>query len=315
MHEIFRHMDWRSGSGDDPAMQITTSRRIFAHDEFLGQYEMRLPAGGFVVARRVPTVPEDEVEEHTHTEAHFVLLMQGAYVSSAVGAPAVAARPLLIYNPPGTTHRDCFRGDGGQFFTVSVSMATQRHFADAVALPDHACVLGRAALDVALNMAAGATAPTPHDGLIVESLCAELLTATAFDFKDVLDRAPAWLQRARELMHDDCGAELSLSDVAMAAGVHPVHLTRTFRHHFGCTPGDYLRRCRLTKAAALLTDTAADLADVAEACGYFDQAHFSHTFKAAFGISPRGYRLGATIDRAGLPDTRPIQPRTLRSTG
>lgn len=305
MHGIFRHMDWRSGSGDDPAMQITTSRRIFAHDEFLGQYEMRLPAGGFVVARRVPTVPEHEVEEHTHTEAHFVLLMQGAYVSSAAGAPAVAARPLLIYNPPGTTHRDCFRGDGGQFFTVSVSMVTQRHFADAVALPDHACVLGRAALGVALNMAAGATAPTPHDGLIVESLCAELLTATALDFKDVLDRAPAWLRRAREQMHDDCGAELSLSDVAMAAGVHPVHLTRTFRHHFGCTPGDYLRRCRLTKAAALLTDTAADLADVAEACGYFDQAHFSHTFKAAFGVSPRGYRLGATTDRAGLPDTRP----------
>ena len=286
-------------------MQTVASRRIFAHDEFLGQYEMRLPAGGFVVARRVPTVPEHEVEEHTHTEAHFVLLMRGAYVSSAAGAPAVAERPLLIYNPPGTTHRDCFRGDGGQFFTVSVSMATQRHFAYAVALPDHACVLGRAALGVALNMAASGAAPTPHDGLIVESLCAELLTATALDFKDVLDRAPAWLRRARELMHDDCGTELSLSDVAMVAGVHPVHLTRTFRHHFGCTPGDYLRRCRLTKAAALLMDTSAELVDVAEACGYFDQAHFSHTFKAAFGVSPRGYRLGATTGRAGLPDTRP----------
>jgi len=48
-------------------MQIATHRRIFAHDEFLWQYEMRLSAGGFVVARRVPTVPEHEVEEHTHT--------------------------------------------------------------------------------------------------------------------------------------------------------------------------------------------------------------------------------------------------------
>lgn len=258
-----------------------------------------------MVARLVPTVPEHEIVEHTHTDAHFVLLMQGAYVSSAAGAPAVAQRPLLIYNPPGTTHRDCFRGEGGQFFTVSVSMSAQRNFSDAVTLPDHACVLGREARDMALKMARNAPASMPHDGLIVESLCAELLTATAINFNEAHDRAPTWLRHARELMHDDCGAELSLSDIATAAGVHPVHLTRTFRRHFGCTPGDYQRRCRLTKAASLLVDTTADLVAVADACGYADQAHFSNTFKAAFGVSPRSYRLRQADSPAGLPDTRP----------
>ena len=116
---------------------------IFGHDQFLGQREGRWQAHCFSVARLVPTVPEHEVLEHTHAEAHFVLLLRGSYLSSAHGAPAQTREPLLVYNPPGTVHHDRF-GDlrGGLFLTVAVQAATLRRFEDAIALPDHACALG-----------------------------------------------------------------------------------------------------------------------------------------------------------------------------
>lgn len=264
--------------------------QIFGHDQFLGRYESRWRTGGFSIARLFPTVPEDQVQEHAHSEAHFVLVMEGRYVSAAVGAPKVADHPILIYNPPGTRHRDRFRGDGGLFLTVTVPASVLRHFADAVALPDHPCVTDESALCAAKRLAAAGASSASAGDLIVESLCAELLVATAMKRGVMEKHQPTWLWRARELLHDDCGAALSLSDIAAAAGVHPVYLARAFRRYFGCTPGDYLRRCRLLKAAALLVDDHNDLADIAGICGYFDQAHFSRTFKAAFDLSPMQYR-------------------------
>lgn len=271
-------------------MQATPAPRIFGHDQFLGRHEARWHAPGFSLARLVPTVPEHAVEEHTHAEGHYVLLLRGSYLSSAHGAPDEACAPLLVYNPPGTVHRDRFRDlHGGLFLTVAVQASTLRHFNDAVALPDHACALDGQAQRIAQRLA------FVGDGageLTVESLCAELLAATVRQGWAAAHRQPpAWLWRARERLHDDCGAQLGLADLAAAAGVHPVHLTRAFRRHFGCTPGDYLRRCRLAKAAALLqTGTGEDLAQVAGLCGYFDQAHFSRAFKLAFGLSPARYR-------------------------
>jgi AraC family transcriptional regulator len=264
--------------------------QIFGHDQFLGSYESRWQTGGFSIARLFPTVPEEQVQEHTHSEAHYVLVMEGRYVSAAAGAPAVADHPILIYNPPGTQHRDRFRGDGGLFLTVTVSAPVLRCFADAVALPDYSRVPGRAALRAARHLMAASAASAGVGDLLMESLCAELLAATAMKRPVIEKHRPSWLWRVRELIHDDCGAALSLADIAAVAGVHPVYLTRAFRRHFGCTPGDYLRRCRLLKAAALLVDDRDDLVDIAGMCGYFDQAHFSRTFKTAFDLSPSQYR-------------------------
>jgi AraC family transcriptional regulator len=276
---------------------------IFGHDQFLGQREGRWQTPGFSVARLVPTVPEHEVQEHTHAEAHFVMLLGGVYLSSAQGAPAQARGPLLVYNPPGTVHRDRF-GElkGGLFLTVAVQAPMLREFADAIALPDHACALDASAWSIARRLAALDGQVGATGDLVVESLCAELLGATAGHGRaTVYRRAPAWLWRARECLHDDCGAQWGLADVAAAADVHPVYLTRAFRRHFGCTPGDYLRRCRLAKAAALLQARRDDpLADVAGSCGYFDQAHFSRSFKLAFGLSPARYRQAARQRRPAL---------------
>lgn len=271
---------------------------IFPQGHFLGHTESRWSAGGFALARMVPTVPEHAVHEHTHAEAHFVLLLRGDYLSSAEGAPGVAREPLLIYNPPGTTHRDRFRGDGagGEFMTVTLGMATLRDYAQAVALPDRPRALAVGAGLATTRLASLAAASQAADGLLAESLCAELLDAAAGPLREARERMPPWLWRVREYLHDDCASELSLGQLAAAAGVHAVHLTRSFRRYFGCTPGDYLRRCRLSRAATLLASSRTPLAEVAGSCGYFDQAHFAHSFRAAFGRSPRAYR-HAVADR------------------
>jgi len=98
-----------------------------------------------------------------------------------------------------------------------------------------------------------------------------------------------WLAVARELLDDQCGEAVRVTELARAAGVHPVHLARVFRRYLGCTPGDYLRR-RLERAAVLLRETACPLSDVALSCGFADQSHLANAFKRHIGVTPGAYR-------------------------
>ena len=79
---------------------------------------------------------------------------------------------------------------------------------------------------------------------------------------------------------------------ALAAHVHkhPVHVAKAFRKAYGETIGDCQRRFRLEKARHLLCKGGMPLAEVALECGFANQAHFSRTFKAAFGSTPTRYR-------------------------
>jgi AraC family transcriptional regulator len=270
-------------------MRASHPADIFLQGQFLGVSSRRRAVPGFDLRAMVPTVPEHEVHAHAHADAHFVLLIEGQYLSTAAGAAPVLVEPTLIYNPPGTVHRDRFRGCGGRFLTVSVSASALCDFHQTTRLPDHACVVGRSGLRAAALLVDALDANADTSDLTMEALCSELLTAAAA-CPESNKAPPSWLPRVRDLLHDACGSDLRLSELAHAAGVHSVYLTRAFKQYFRCTPGEYLRRCRLSKAAALLTSNGPALSDIAHACGYFDQAHFCRSFKLAYGLTPLAYR-------------------------
>jgi AraC family transcriptional regulator len=101
---------------------------------------------------------------------------------------------------------------------------------------------------------------------------------------------PPWLVRAAEILHARLTDELGLAEVAMVVGVHPSHLSRTFREHFGVTMSEYLRRQRVELARRLLTGTDRTLSEIAHTTGFADQAHFSRVFKQVTGSTPGRYR-------------------------
>lgn len=67
-------------------------------------------------------------------------------------------------------------------------------------------------------------------------------------------------------------------------------MQRLFRRYVGAGPKWVLRRYRLQDGAHLLAQgNDAELARLAADLGYFDQAHFSHDFKAQIGLTPAEY--------------------------
>lgn len=270
--------------------------RLLTHGQFFGRFQTEAEAGGFSLAH-IRADPHKDVQRHTHDAAHFIFVTRGPYVTSAAGAPEVCTSPVLVYNPPGTTHRDRFerRPDGGfdgMFLSISVAPERWKSIADAVPLGERAVTLDAQAL--AMRLVKELAHWEPWSPLVAEAICLEL-AASAARVRDE-QSAPRWLAIAREMLHDGTP---TVAEIAEACGVHPVHLARTFRRFFGCTPGAYLRRARVERAAAMLRGRLG-LSEVALRCGFADQSHMTHAFRAALGVTPGALR--ADKDVASVQD-------------
>jgi AraC family transcriptional regulator len=127
--------------------------------------------------------------------------------------------------------------------------------------------------------------------LSIESLILELLAQTIRNSKSKFDNKeiPAWLQRAKDLIHSEFKTSPDLKRIAGAAGVHPSHLARTFRKLYGCTIGDYLRKLKLQKATKELTESKKSISQISIDAGFWDQSHFVKCFKKEMGITPSEY--------------------------
>lgn len=83
----------------------------------------------------------------------------------------------------------------------------------------------------------------------------------------------------------------TVAELAAAHGLSARSLERLFARHVGLSPKTVARVLRFQAALrALMSDPGTALADVAAACGYFDQAHFVRDFRRFTGGVPRGYR-------------------------
>jgi AraC family transcriptional regulator len=138
------------------------------------------------------------------------------------------------------------------------------------------------------ELRAGDTAaPLAAAGFALELLAA---TSRASGFARRSRWPPAWLRSADELLRASHGDCIGLAELADAVGVHPTHLARAFRAHYGVSVGEYGRRVRLEWAAAEIAGGDTPLAMIAAQAGFADQSHFTRLFKHHVGTTPAEYR-------------------------
>ena len=101
---------------------------------------------------------------------------------------------------------------------------------------------------------------------------------------------PDWAEKCGDLLHERFREPLTLAEIAASVGVHPVHLSRSFRRLHGCTVGEFLRGLRIRWAANALQRPRVLLADIALQAGFCDQSHFARTFRRYMGMTPGEYR-------------------------
>jgi len=83
---------------------------------------------------------------------------------------------------------------------------------------------------------------------------------------------------------------LSLAGVAKALFVSSTYLSSLFKQELGVNFLDYVHQYRIERAKALLQSSDLKIQSVAREVGYFDEAHFTKTFKKWTGILPSQYK-------------------------
>lgn len=86
------------------------------------------------------------------------------------------------------------------------------------------------------------------------------------------------------------GNAARIGGIADEVGLSHKHLLREFDRCVGLKPKIFARICAFQRAIDWIGNKpSVDWADAAVACGYYDQAHFIHEFRAFSGLTPASY--------------------------
>jgi AraC family transcriptional regulator len=190
--------------------------------------------------------PSSTIARHAHRCATVTILADGSFEETyPTGRALECIAPAVHVRPPGEPHVDRLGATGAHNLVLEVDDLRFAAVRSASSVFDEVrhftspeVVRVARAIQRELSLRADASA------LVLEGLALELLgesgresTAGARDF-------PAWLRQAREELDDRFqDPRLRLGELAAAAGVHPVHLARAFRRHFGASPGSTCGAC------------------------------------------------------------------------
>jgi AraC-like DNA-binding protein len=97
----------------------------------------------------------------------------------------------------------------------------------------------------------------------------------------------------------------AMSDVSDQIGISSRRFIQLFSDQVGLTPKLFCRVRRFQHVLHTIhTGTEFDWAEIAADCGYYDQAHFIHDFKAFSGINPSTYSLQKTehLNHVPIPE-------------
>lgn len=247
--------------------------------EFLGQPLRSLMVAGFTLTQ-YEYAPHSDLPLHEHEYAYLSFPLSGAYDEFCGPQQRTCLPGAAVFHPRGEAHRDQFHGRGATIFSVEFDdFWLDRLRDDAVQCETRYDVNAAAVVRAKTLMAMVSSGSSLRIQAAAIQLLAEL-PATNHS-----KAVPRWMRRVRECLHQSV-LRPSLDSLAAVAGVHAVHLARTFREVHGCTVGEYYRSLRIDRAIALLQQGQRSLGAIASECGFSDQSHLSREIKRATGASP-----------------------------
>ena len=249
--------------------------------------------------------PRTALRGHGHSEAHLCLVREGGFVERWAGRDHVCGPGTLRLSRPQVEHQIDTQASAASCLVIE--------FPESLLLGHHALLQ----LDHDpsrffetprwMRRRAASLSAASSDDLALECWMAELLAQIARQTRSsAYGRPPAWLTRVRDRLEEEFREPVTLVELSQFAGVHPSHLARAFREHYGCTVGDLTRNRRLRFARRQIENTNDPIAEIALEAGFADQAHLTRCFSQRWGHPPARFRRQS---RPRTQNANPVQDR------
>jgi AraC-like DNA-binding protein len=240
---------------------------IWLYRNYVGEHarERILPSGTFEI---VFNLQEDELriygpEPQDRCRRYAGAVVSGPYGGSFMSDAAEETSILGVHFKPGGAF-PLLGISAGEFANTHVDLRAVWG-PSAVALREQLCALSR---------------PKEQILLLERALLTRLVD---------LPRRHGAVRHALDLLART-GGQAMVRDVARAVDLSQRRLIVVFVNEVGLRPKQFGRVQRFQRALALTRNIAkADWAELATACGYFDQAHLIHEFVEFSGVAPADY--------------------------
>lgn len=220
--------------------------------------------------------------------ASIEIILAGTGTQSLLHRVVDAGEGTVLYHPSGCERGGCSGSDG----VASILLEIQPDAEYAELLP-RAPLLhrGGALLAAAVRMRTELAASDSVARLAVKGLALTMMAELRRqEQRRRFETCPSWLPAVLERIESSCVQPLRIESVAASVNLNRSYFARAFRQHTGMTVADYVRRLRMDIAIALLLTSTRPIVEVALACGYNDQPHFTRVFKETVGLPPGEYR-------------------------
>lgn len=227
---------------------------------------------------------------HVHNYVSITLILRGTVAETFADRTEYAMPLSIVIKPVGMPHADRYGPHGCLALQIRLTnQAFLNEFGRMKSMVWHHT--GGPALKAFLSLVEYASTPSGSQSINPETVASEILSAVR-EWRDSPGNAPNWLKRMKDFL-DNISPEscANLGSLAGRAGVHPVHLTRQFKRHFGCSIREYVQSRRVRAAAKLVERSSLALTDISYELGYTDQPHLCRCFKNFAGLTPGQYRV------------------------
>ena len=147
-----------------------------------------------------------------------------------------------------------------------------------------------------------------RDAILSRLLCqvVEALDTDTVRARDVLFRAVALVQQPRvpgprglapwqarstlAVIDKDLGGRADIPRLAANVRLSQSHFHHAFKQYFGRPPRQFIIQRRIQRALELMRNTELGLSEIAQICGFSDQAHFTRAFRKLVGYTPGMWR-------------------------
>lgn len=258
---------------------------------------------------------EHEFSPHWHEAYAVPVIEAGAEMFAYQGAQHVAEAGTVPVINPGEVHTGSRAMEVGwryRVFYIPIDFMTQLAVeiasapqpapwfpADVIRDPDLAARVARAhrlleglSSPSALGALHGAD-PLAAETVLIDAM-STLITRHALHHPQAgrPNVDPPRVALMKERLAADLTAPLSLSELAADVGLSAFHAARLFTQATRMPPHAWRNQLRLQRSLAPLRKGVA-VADVAAACGFTDQSHFTRHFRRMFGVPPGRWQAGS----------------------
>jgi AraC family transcriptional regulator len=236
-------------------------------------------------------VAGERVPAHAHAAPDLCLVLRGQFAETTGRSLFQCSAGALLFRARHQVHADEFGKSGGRCFNVQFR---GDWLARLESIDGTGCSQpwrgGDGPSWLAHRLYRETTRPDDCSALAVEGLALAILGELRRRGTTPVKESRGWHSWAEEFLRANFHYPITMRGVAAEMGVHPVHFVRSFRHHFGCTPAEFVRRLRIEWAQSRLLQSDLPVGEIAHAAGFYDHSHFDREFKRAAGCTPAQYR-------------------------